>query len=94
PGEAVLDFQIHPAGQGRTELLQLSRFLPRGLFGILYWYALYPLHQWVFRGMLRAIALSTGGSLLEGPQRFAPGRPFVCRLDPRAPPGKAVKATK
>ena len=78
PGEAILDFQLHPVGPGRTEILQLSRFLPRGLLGILYWYALYPFHQWIFRGMLREIARATGSPLLEGPDRFAPGRPFVC----------------
>jgi hypothetical protein len=31
-------------------------FEPRGLFGILYWYALYPVHQIVFSGLIQAIA--------------------------------------
>jgi len=30
-------------------------FEPRGLFGVLYWYALYPMHQVVFDGMIDAI---------------------------------------
>jgi Protein of unknown function (DUF2867) len=30
-------------------------FEPRGLFGILYWYALYPVHQVVFSGLIKAI---------------------------------------
>jgi hypothetical protein len=29
---------------------------PVGIFGLLYWYALYPLHQLIFAGMLRGLA--------------------------------------
>jgi hypothetical protein len=32
-----------------------ARFSPRGLFGILYWYGVLPLHNIVFGGMLRGI---------------------------------------
>ncbi|MFN9958848.1 MAG: DUF2867 domain-containing protein [bacterium] len=31
-------------------------FDPVGLLGILYWYSVYPLHQFVFEGMLRNLA--------------------------------------
>lgn len=31
-------------------------FAPRGLFGALYWYALYPLHARIFSDLARAIA--------------------------------------
>ena len=88
PGEATLEFNLHPLGPGRTELQQLSRFLPRGLFGILYWYALYPFHQLIFKGMLKNISLAAGGSLLERPQRFAPRMHHVCTIDPRKPEGE------
>ncbi|HKZ55201.1 MAG TPA: DUF2867 domain-containing protein [Anaerolineales bacterium] len=30
-------------------------FAPRGLFGWLYWYGLYPIHALIFGRMLRAI---------------------------------------
>ena len=83
PGEAILEFKLHPLGRGRSELQQLSRFLPKGLFGILYWYTLYPVHQWVFRGMLRGIARAVGKPLAEGPDRFAPRLHHICRIDPR-----------
>jgi hypothetical protein len=86
PGEAILEFRIHPMGDSRTELQQYSRFLPKGLFGILYWYAFYPFHQWIFKGMLRKIADATGKRVIEGPERFAPGRHHVCHFDPRTPP--------
>jgi uncharacterized protein YbjT (DUF2867 family) len=55
PGEALLEFDIQPTGEGRSRLVQTARFLPRGLLGILYWYAVLPLHQVVFEGMLRGI---------------------------------------
>jgi hypothetical protein len=31
-----------------------------GLLGLAYWYALYPLHRFVFGGMLRGIARRVG----------------------------------
>jgi len=31
-------------------------FEPVGLFGLLYWYALLPVHALIFGGLLRAIA--------------------------------------
>jgi hypothetical protein len=85
PGEATLEFRVHGLGGGRTELQQLSRYVPRGLSGLLYWYTLYPFHQWVFSGMLKGIARAVGRPVLEGPDRFAPGRPQVCTMDPRSP---------
>ena len=38
------------------EVLRQSGVDSSGLVGLLYWYAVYPLHALVFRGMLRAIA--------------------------------------
>jgi hypothetical protein len=35
---------------------QTAIFDPAGLGGLVYWYALYPIHRWMFRGMLQAIA--------------------------------------
>lgn len=72
PGEATLEFKILPAGRNRVELRQLSRFVPRGLLGILYWYSLYPFHEWIFSGMLTSIAKKAGKVILKGPDRFTP----------------------
>jgi hypothetical protein len=57
PGVAELEFCIKPpAGEsGATRLEQIARFEPKGLFGLLYWYAVLPLHSIVFKGMLRGI---------------------------------------
>ena len=57
PGEALLEFKLEPiAGRpGWTRLHQTASFLPKGLLGLAYWYAVLPLHGIVFRGMLRGI---------------------------------------
>ena len=70
PGEALLEFRLHEPEPGVTELVQRSRFLPRGLAGLAYWYATYPLHVYVFRGMLKALAKRVGKPLLAGPARY------------------------
>jgi hypothetical protein len=80
PGEAMLEFLITPVGDNRVELQMLSRFLPKGLGGILYWYGLYPFHEWIFYGMLKSIAKSIGKPILIGPQRFTPKLQSSCRL--------------
>jgi uncharacterized protein YbjT (DUF2867 family) len=82
PGEALLDFQITPSGTGQVELQMLSRFLPRGLAGILYWYVLYPFHQWIFFGMLKSIAKSIDKPMVSGPERFTPKLHTSCALPP------------
>ena len=60
PGEAELDFALAAEGAG-TRLTQTARFKPRGLAGILYWYAVTPLHGVVFRGMLEGIRRAAEG---------------------------------
>lgn len=55
PGEALLDFTIEPRGDRQCSLRQTALFQPRGLFGLLYWYAVLPFHHFVFNGMLAGI---------------------------------------
>jgi uncharacterized protein YbjT (DUF2867 family) len=55
PGRAWLEFEVLPEGSGST-IRQTAVFDPRGLSGLAYWYALYPIHRAVFSGMLRGIA--------------------------------------
>jgi len=50
---------VVPDGAGSV-LRQTAIFDPVGLLGLAYWYALYPLHQLVFAGMLRGIVAATG----------------------------------
>jgi hypothetical protein len=72
PGEAALIFILNPIDDESTEVQQIARFLPRGLFGLAYWYAVMPFHHFVFNGMLRGIAESSGAPLLQGPEHFKP----------------------
>lgn len=55
PGRAWLEFEVEPDANGTT-IRQTAVFDPVGLLGLLYWYAIYPLHTRVFAGMLRGIA--------------------------------------
>ena len=55
PGEALLDFRIEALGERTCRLRQTALFEPRGLFGLIYWYAVLPFHGVVFRGMLAGI---------------------------------------
>jgi len=55
PGSAMLEFKALPRAEGGTLLVQTASFDPRGLAGLLYWYALYPIHQRMFSGMAKAI---------------------------------------
>lgn len=52
PGRAWLEFEVSPCEQGST-IRQTAIFDPLGLAGLVYWYGIYPLHQFVFAGMLR-----------------------------------------
>jgi uncharacterized protein YbjT (DUF2867 family) len=55
PGQAWLEFQSTPQVDGSTLLTQVAYFAPRGLLGFLYWYALYPIHTFIFSGMIRKV---------------------------------------
>lgn len=55
PGRAWLQFEVSKHGM-QTEIRQTAVFEPHGLSGLLYWYALYPIHGLIFGGMLEGIA--------------------------------------
>ncbi len=54
PGRAWLEFEVI-GDNSLSTIRQTAIFDPVGLFGLAYWYALYPVHQLVFGGMLRRI---------------------------------------
>jgi len=54
PGRAWLQFEVMGHGD-RSVIRQTALFEPRGLAGLAYWYALYPIHNLIFAGMLRRI---------------------------------------
>jgi uncharacterized protein YbjT (DUF2867 family) len=51
PGEAWLEFRIND-----NTLEQVATFRPLGLWGRLYWYAVWPFHGFIFKGMINQIA--------------------------------------
>ena len=55
PGRAWLQFDVSDEGD-KSLIRQTALFEPRGLAGLAYWYALYPIHNLIFAGMLRGIA--------------------------------------
>jgi uncharacterized protein YbjT (DUF2867 family) len=55
PGRAWLDFEVTPDESGCT-ICQTALFDPIGIWGLAYWYLIYPLHQLVFAGMIKGIA--------------------------------------
>ena len=55
PGSAVLEFSVEPDGTGARVVTQ-AHFHPAGVLGLLYWYALWPVHRRIFDGLSRAIA--------------------------------------
>jgi uncharacterized protein YbjT (DUF2867 family) len=59
PGRAWLQFEVKETDSGTT-IHQTAMFDPVGLLGQLYWYSIYPLHDWIFSGMLKAIAARGG----------------------------------
>jgi len=61
PGRAWLEFEVTGDSAGST-IRQTASFDPVGLLGRAYWYAVYPLHQFVFNGMLRGIAAAACSS--------------------------------
>jgi hypothetical protein len=70
PGRAWLQFEVEPTAAG-ARIRQTAIFDPLGLAGLLYWYALYPLHRLIFSGMLRRIA-AAAASPVEPAQAIAP----------------------
>jgi uncharacterized protein YbjT (DUF2867 family) len=55
PGRAWLQYEVS-AIDGGSRLVQSAFFEPKGLPGLAYWYALYPVHALIFRGTVRALA--------------------------------------
>ncbi|OGR51375.1 MAG: hypothetical protein A2049_01570 [Elusimicrobia bacterium GWA2_62_23] len=62
PGKGWLQFETKPQNETSSVLRMTAYFEPRGFLGNLYWYCLYPVHTFIFRGLLgeirrRALAL-------------------------------------
>jgi hypothetical protein len=56
PGSGILEFELHPQDDGQTELRITAHWHPRGVWGLLYWFAMLPAHLFLFKGWTREIA--------------------------------------
>ena len=74
PGRAWLQFEVDSQGSG-SAVRQTAIFDSVGIMGLLYWYALYPLHQFVFQGMLKGLV-----RVMNSLQRILGGRFLVIEL--------------
>lgn len=55
PGAGGLEFEIGQAEGGRSTLSATINWHPAGFLGLMYWYALWPAHALMLRGMVNAI---------------------------------------
>jgi hypothetical protein len=56
PGYGWLQFEIQPKAEASSELIQTAYFAPKGLFGLIYWYGIYPIHRFIFFRTIESIA--------------------------------------
>jgi hypothetical protein len=56
PGLAWLEFKTSVLPDGKTLIEQRAYYHPKGLFGILYWAAVFPMHGIVFPSMAKKMA--------------------------------------
>jgi uncharacterized protein YbjT (DUF2867 family) len=69
PGEAVLHFELAALSSG-CRVKVTARFKPKGLGGIAYWAFFLPFHDWLFRGMLDALARKSGAQVQRPARRI------------------------
>ena len=72
PGSAVLEFVVTPDGDG-SRITTQAHFHPAGIPGLLYWYALWPIHGRIFDGLTRAIAAARRGIVARVERRHGRG---------------------
>ena len=59
PGDAWLEWRTESSPHG-TVVTQRARYVPRGIFGRLYWWVLVPFHAVIFPAMLRRMMRAAG----------------------------------
>ena len=56
PGDAWLQFESVPQEDGKTLLIVNAYFDVHGMSGLLYWYAMFPFHKFIFDGLTNRLA--------------------------------------
>ena len=67
PGRAWLEFEVTADSTG-CMIRQTATFDPKGLLGRAYWYSVFPLHQFIFGGMLLGMAVKCETDRLRASQ--------------------------
>ncbi|MDE2935068.1 MAG: SDR family oxidoreductase [Chloroflexota bacterium] len=65
PGIAILEFEVAAAGEG-SRIVTSAHFHPAGAAGLLYWYALWPIHKRIFAGLTDAIVARAAREQVAG----------------------------
>ncbi len=55
PGAGALEFDIEQDDEAKTRIIATAYWHSRGFWGLVYWYAFYPVHYLLFRGLTREI---------------------------------------
>jgi hypothetical protein len=78
PGTAWLELAVVPTYDGEaptSRYIQRILFHPRGLLGVAYWYAVLPLHTWVFGDVARTMIRQASAGRTGTCDRTADRRP-------------------
>lgn len=59
PGSAVLELAVEPDGDQSTASLQ-AHFHPAGIWGLCYWFGLWPIHMVMFKRLAKSLAEGPG----------------------------------
>ncbi|WP_319470742.1 SDR family oxidoreductase [uncultured Pseudodesulfovibrio sp.] len=73
PGEALLEFKLDTKWENAVDLSMTAKFLPKGLAGLAYWYAMYPFHVLLFSNMIENISRQAGTHIYDKPRRIRNG---------------------
>jgi len=66
PGTAVLELEAKPTTEGST-IAAIAYFHPAGIWGLLYWYALLPVHIRIFEALAGGLATAASRLAQPGP---------------------------
>jgi uncharacterized protein YbjT (DUF2867 family) len=61
PGEGWMEWEVNAQPEGDALLSQIAFFAPKGAGGFLYWYGLYPVHRFIFMGLVKQLARKASG---------------------------------
>ena len=76
PARAWIELEVKPVGDDFSEIHLTVIYDPIGLWGLLYWYALYPFHYFIFSRMVRNIAKQAKNPKTRGHHTKNPGTPY------------------